>query len=282
MPNLAETLGLAARRLRKAGSETPELDARLLVAAALQVDRSFLLLQHQREVSDNELEKIEDFIQRREKHEPVSRILGTREFWSLSFGLNEATLDPRPDSETLIDAALALHPDRRVSLRILDLGTGTGCLLLALLSEFPKATGIGTDCAEGAIRQARANAENFGLNNRARFLCTNWAEGVDGPFDLVISNPPYIPSGDIPTLMPDVRDYDPRAALDGGPDGLMPYRLIAEMLPALLTPDGHAVLEVGTGQASDVQKIFSDAGSFAPLIRRDLSGVERCVIVQSP
>ena len=225
----------------------------------------------------DELRRFDDMVERRARHEPVSRILGEREFWSMPFGLNEATLDPRPDSETLVEvAARILHEKPKP--RILDLGTGSGCLLLALLYEVPDATGLGIDIAPRAVEQAEANAKRLELADRARFEVGNWLDNVEGKFDVVLSNPPYIPSGDIPGLMPEVRDHDPRRALDGGADGLDIYRLLTSRVRAVLKPDGFLMFEVGQGQAEDVASICRKAGMTGIVNYRDFNGVERCVV----
>jgi len=202
-----------------------------------------------------------------------------REFWSLPFGLNEATLVPRPESETLIEAALYVFAKRRdEALRVLDLGAGSGCLLLALLHEFKNASGVGVDCAPRAVLQAQENAKRLGLTARAEFMAGNWADNIAERFDLVISNPPYIAPEEIPHLMPEVRDYDPKLALDGGKYGLAAYHAIAPKLPNLLKPGGGAIFEIGEGQAPSVRLIFQKAGFSKLDTRKDLSGIERCVI----
>ncbi|MBI1273991.1 MAG: peptide chain release factor N(5)-glutamine methyltransferase [Alphaproteobacteria bacterium] len=278
MATLTKTLCTAVRVLHEAGIEDAELDAKLLASFSLKTDRLALLTQGARELTPEERAGYAALIERRAMHEPVGRIMGHSEFWGLPIGLNRATLEPRQDSETLIDAALGLFPDHRRELRMLDLGTGSGCLLLALLSEFPRATGLGTDTAPDAVEQAIDNAEALGLHVRAKFIETAWASGVPEQFDLVVSNPPYIRSDEIASLMPEVSMHDPRAALDGGADGLDAYRAIAQTLPRLLKPEGCAVLEVGHDQAALVVEIMAAAGLKNTRTRRDLSGIERCVI----
>jgi release factor glutamine methyltransferase len=278
MSSLTKALCTAVRILHEAGIEEAELDAKLLAAYSLKTDRMGMLLQGGRELTAEEREQYAQLIKRRAEHEPVGRIMGNSEFWGLNFGLNAATLEPRQDSETLIEAALDLYPDHRAPLRMIDLGTGSGCLLLTVLSEFPHATGIGTDAAAAAIDQAISNAETLGLHTRAKFIETSWASGITEQFDLVVSNPPYIASAEIETLMPEVRRHDPRAALDGGADGLDAYRAIAEILPHLLKPTGHAVLEVGHDQAQAVMALLQSMGLKNIRTRRDLAGIERCVL----
>lgn len=280
MPNLAEFLRGAERRLAEAGVDNPGLDARILLAHALETDRARILAAPERALSPHEESRAEVLVKSRARREPVSRILHEREFHGLMFGLNEATLDPRPDSETLIDAAVDKMPKQPA--RILDLGTGTGCLLLALLHELPNASGLGVDCAPRATEQARHNAEKLGLGGRAEFRVGNWAEGVAERFDCVISNPPYIPHKEIPKLMPEVRDYDPHLALDGGADGLCAYRILIPRLPDLLAPGGIAVFETGEGQMAAVSALFQRAGFKKIETRRDLGGIERCAIAYMP
>jgi release factor glutamine methyltransferase len=217
-------------------------------------------------------------LDRRVAHEPLALITGRREFWSLDLAVSGATLIPRADSETLIEAALGAIPDRGRVRRILDLGTGTGCLLLAALREFPAAFGVGTDRSVAATTLARDNAAMLGMAHRAAFLCTDWAAALTGGFDLVLSNPPYIPTGELPGLMPEVARYEPALALDGGPDGLRAYRLILSDLPRLLAADGVAVLELGQGQDGTVGGLARAAG-FVAATRDDLAGIPRALLL---
>ena len=278
-PNLRTLLGEAAARLRAAGIDSAHLDARLLAGAALGFSREQLLIHAREPVSAEALARLEALLERRLGREPVSRILGRREFWSLEFALSSDTLDPRPDSETLIEAALALVPrDRPLSL--LDLGTGSGCLLLALLSELPLAHGLGIDQSAGAAAAAAANAERLGLAARARFERADWRDGLAGSYDLVVANPPYIPRGEIAGLEPEVARFEPPAALDGGPDGLDAYRRLAPLMPGLLSEHGLALFEVGAGQASAVAGLLEAAGLLVDGSRADLAGIERCVIAR--
>tara|TARA_R110002012_G_scaffold61093_2_gene160263 strand:+ start:490 stop:1356 length:867 start_codon:yes stop_codon:yes gene_type:complete len=269
----------ATRRLAAEGNDNPRLDARLLLAHAVGAEGRL----HGREddpVSTEAQTAYAALLARRIGGEPVSRILGSREFWSLEFALSPATLDPRPDSETLIDTLLELRLDRSRAYRILDLGTGTGCLLLAALSEFPNAQGVGVDIDAECIDVARENAEKLCLSPRARMIRSRWADDVTGPFDIVLSNPPYIPTPEIETLQPEVRLHDPMAALDGGPDGLSAYRNIAEFLHSLLTEDGLALLEFGEGQGPDIAGIMETSGLVADGFRKDLAGIDRCILVR--
>ncbi|MGE5766906.1 MAG: peptide chain release factor N(5)-glutamine methyltransferase, partial [Bacteroidota bacterium] len=259
---LAEAVAAAVARLAAAGIDDPRRDARLLICRLLGGGPELLLARPERVLTPDEGARIAAAVARRAAREPVSRILGEREFWSLPFGLNAATLDPRPDSETLVAAVLAalpaVLPGRAAPLTLLDLGTGSGCLLLALLSELPDATGCGIDISAAAVEQATANAARLGLAGRARFLHRSWAEGMDpeAAWDVVLSNPPYIASGEIAGLAPEVAAYDPRAALDGGPDGLAAYRALVPVAARLLRAGGLVALEVGAGQAEAVEVLL--------------------------
>lgn len=279
-PTLRDTVRAAEARLSAAGVDSPGLDARLLVMHALGLTRERLLIQATARLSPAQADRVTAFIDRRVAREPVSRIIGRREFWSLDFAITSATLDPRPDSETVISAALDIVGDRHAPLRLLDLGTGTGCLLLALLSELREAAGLGVDRDAGAVETAAANARALGLDRRARFAVGDWGMGLTERFDLVVSNPPYIPDGDIEGLEPEVSRFEPRGALAGGADGLDAYRRIAGHLGGLLEAQGHAVFEVGAGQAEPVAAILEQSGFAVVRIVRDLAGIERCVCVR--
>ena len=268
---------VAESRLAAAGIDTPALDARLLIEHALGLTREDLFTRANDPVPEPDAARLLALIDRRVAHEPVGRILGHREFWTLDLALNADTLEPRPDTETVVEAVLKDIPDHRSPLRILDLGTGTGCILLALLAELPNATGLGVDLSPNAVAAAAANAARNGLAGRARFQTGDWGDGLTERFDVVVSNPPYIPSAEIAALAPEVREHDPLRALDGGADGLDPYRIIAGQLPSLLSPGGIAALEVGQGQAGDVARLLAAAGIAVTGIFRDLGGVERCV-----
>lgn len=264
-------------RLRGAGIDHAESETRLLLCAALGITREALIAEPERSIDADQAAAFGALIDRRCAREPISRILGQREFWSLDFGLNAVTLDPRPDSETLIEAAMAWQADRAAALRILDLGTGSGCLLCALLSEFPAATGIGTDRAAAAVEMAGVNAAALGLARRARFVCTDWDDGVAGQFDLIVANPPYIPSAAIDGLAAEVALFDPRVALDGGADGLDAYRAVAPRVAQRLAPGGAAFIEIGIHQADSVSRIMSDRGLERFVQRADLGGILRCI-----
>jgi release factor glutamine methyltransferase len=266
-------------KFRAAEIDSPELDARVLVSRALSLDHSALAAAGERALDTAERETILGFARRRLAHEPVARIIGSKEFWSLKLCVDASTLIPRPETETVVEAAVAaIEADgpRQRELRMADLGTGSGALLLALLAEFPNAFGVATDTSPGALSMARHNAQRFKFA-RATFLACDMAAALRGPFDLIVSNPPYIASGDIATLAPEVRDFDPRAALDGGQDGLNYYRLIAASAPALLKPNGSLVVELGVGQAPAVMALFSEAGLTPLPLRLDLQGLPRAL-----
>lgn len=282
----SEAARLMAQALSAASIENPATDARLLVPAALGCSKQDFIMHPQRLVTPDEARQLQQFEKRRAAYEPVSRILGSREFYGRSFEITPDTLDPRPDSETLVEAALELARERDASagpLRILDIGTGTGCLLLTLLAELPGGSmGLGTDISVPALTVAARNAATLGLADRVRWQQTHSLTGITGPFDLIISNPPYIPTPDLAGLAPDVRLYDPLTALDGGFDGLQVYR---EIIAGLAAADFESALfEVGAGQAADLELIVRDKlGSKVRRIKRwsDLGGHCRCVAVQT-
>lgn len=275
VPTVREARRLLAQRLLRAGSASPGLDARLLIEGSVGVENADpdLLLPAEA------LTRLEGFAARRIGGEPVWRILGEREFWGLPFRLSPATLEPRPDSETIVETALGQLAGRREEeLKLLDLGTGTGCLLIALLSELLQARGLGIDLSDEACRTAAGNATLNGVDGRAAFRRGSWTEGLTGRFDLIVSNPPYIPSGEIATLSVEVREHDPLLALDGGADGLGPYRLFASTLPPLLAPGGIIVFEIGAGQRPDVVALMRAGGLEFRGSRNDLGGHERALI----
>jgi release factor glutamine methyltransferase len=281
----AATIASARRALAQAfrgrGLDTPELDARVLVAHALGLDHAALAAQAARALTRAEIDAIDAAAARRLGHEPVARIIGSKEFWGLNFTLDAATLVPRPETETVVEAALAaLGPRPARTLRLADLGTGSGALLLALLCELPTAFGVGTDISVAALARARQNAVALGLEARAAFVACDYAAALAGPFDLIVSNPPYVARDEIALLAPEVRDFDPRRALDGGPDGLAAYRVIAEAARRLLSPEGQLVLELGIGQLDAVAHLLAGAGLIATGgARHDLGGVARALTV---
>jgi release factor glutamine methyltransferase len=282
---LGDAVRAAQRALTKAGVEDAGREARLLVAAAAGVDTAQIIAHPEQQLSGDTQAKLQAMLARRSAFEPLSRIFGEREFYGRRFALSPATLDPRPDSETLIEAALdiaARERWRERPIRILDIGTGTGCLLLTLLAELPLATGVGTDISNAALQTAALNAASLDVAARAAFMLADMLDGIDGPFDLVVSNPPYIASADIAGLSPEVRKYDPHAALDGGPDGLDFYRRIAAGLTRVLR--GWAILEVGAGQADAValllQQAFVKTRRAEVTRHSDLGGHTRCVAIR--
>lgn len=252
------------------------MDARYLVEGALGVEGG---LDSRTPIDAATRARLDDYAARHLQGEPIWRILGEREFWSLPFTLSPATLEPRPDSETIVEAALAELGQRKLGpLAILDLGTGTGCLLISILSECPMARGLGIDISEEACATAAGNAGRNAVGDRAVFRVGNWLDGVSERFDLVVSNPPYIPAGEIDGLAIGVRNYDPLRALDGGPDGLDPYRLLASTLRPVLAPGGLVVFEIGAGQEVDVVAIMAAEGFVHRGSRRDLGGHPRALI----
>lgn len=276
---------LLARRFKDANIDSPELDARLLVGAATELDLTGLTSAATRPLNADEATRLATLAQRRLSHEPVARILGEKEFWGLPLMLSADTLVPRADTESVVEAALELIRSAEPidPPRIADIGTGSGAILLALLSELPDATGIGTDISVGALRTAQANADRLGLGERARFIESDYTDKLEGPFDLIVSNPPYIKRGDIAHLAAEVRDHDPRRALDGGSDGLVAYRALAHDISRLLEQGGAFALEVGQGQADDVADLMQTAGlhTIRPH-RHDLAGISRVVWGRKP
>jgi release factor glutamine methyltransferase len=261
--------------------DTPELDARILVGAVLGLELTGVIASAGRLLTSNEAAQLEEFARRRLAGEPVARLLGHKEFWGLPLRLSAATLVPRPDTETVVELALEMlravpHPEH--ALRIADLGTGSGAILLALLSELPDAFGIGTDISEAALRTARSNAVNLGLERRAAFVACNYSTALSGTFDLIVSNPPYIRSAEIAGLATEVRDHDPLAALDGGTDGLDAYRALIPQSARLLAPNGALVVEAGHGQSVDIGRLMTDAGlTLERPPKADLAGIRRAV-----
>lgn len=267
-----------AAELSVSGADAPELEAGLLLAHALGCARADLLARRDELISPNIERQALALLVRRISGEPVARILGHREFWSLDFLLSPDTLVPRPDTETVVEEALALFPERDAPLRMLDLGTGSGAILAALLTERPSAIGLGVDRAEGAARTARDNLAHAGVVCRAAVMVGDWGAALAGGFDLVVSNPPYIEHRALANLPREVRLHDPALALDGGQDGLDAYRAIAADLQRLLVPGGAVVFELGAGQEADVAKILQTEGLvLSGPARCDLAGVPRAL-----
>jgi release factor glutamine methyltransferase len=282
MATVGEALRWGTELLARAGIAEPRREARLLLALALGVDPGTVLGYPERALDRMTQERITPLFDKRASREPFSRIAGRRQFWSLDLEISPDTLDPRPDSETLIETALALLPERGARLRILDLGTGSGALLLALLTELPCAVGLGVDLLPGAAATARRNAATLGLASRALFVAGSWGEAISlGWADVILANPPYIVSSEIDGLAPEVARFEPRMALDGGADGLGAYRELIGALPRLLAPGGIAVLEIGAGQADPVTELLVKAGLVLRGVRRDLAGIDRCVAAVS-
>lgn len=264
------------RRLEAAGVDTPVLDARLLLEAGASVARLDIVTDPHRTLSEPQIAAVDALVRRRQGREPVSHILGRKAFWSFELAVTPDVLTPRPETELLVDVALRNMPTDE-PVRILDLGVGSGAVLLAALLERPLARGLGVDASPAAIDVARKNAAGLELSHRAEFRTGDWGHGLTGEFDLVVSNPPYIPSLEIDRLAPEVARYEPRLALDGGPDGLDAYRAIIRALPDLLSPAGTFAFEIGVGQAESVMSLLAEAGLAASAALPDLEGRPRVV-----
>lgn len=282
-PTVGDLLRHATAELRRAGIEDAGSEARRVLAAATGLSAARVLGWPESRLRSQDQCTFNAFLRRRKDREPLSRIVGSREFYGRSFTVTPATLDPRPDSETLIDTVLDLvrrDGSADVPLRILDVGTGSGCLLLTLLCELPNARGMGSDLSAGAVEIASRNAQQLGLGERACWRIADALDGIEGPFDILICNPPYIPTADITGLDREVSTFDPALAIDGGPDGLRLYRRLAPRIP-LVVPNGWAVLEVGCGQAKAVAGILSQSPFTIDPARiacfRDVAGIRRCV-----
>lgn len=271
--------------LTAAGIDNVRFEARLLLSHATGLTIEQLISRGPDAAPATAAATLRELTARRVRREPMAYILGEREFWGLPFKVSPAVLIPRPDSETVIETVLDLLPDRSRKLRILDLGLGSGCLLLTLLREYPQATGVGIDASEAALAVARGNAEALGVAPRARLSSgdwrqAGWSDRLEGPFDLLVSNPPYIESAVVDGLMPEVAAHEPRLALDGGADGFAAYRIIAAEAPRLVVPGGWAVVEAGEGQAPDIAALFGAAGLTPKPARQDLGGIARAVPAQ--
>ena len=272
----------AQTRLKAAGIDSPAIDARLLLEAATGASRADILTDPHREVSGEQADILDGWLTRREKREPVARILGRKGFWKLLLNLTDAVLVPRPETECIVDMILKrTQPNEAFTLA--DLGVGSGAILLSILSERPAAKGIGTDISEDALAVARDNAAGLGLSGRSTFLRTSWGSGLaDSSIDLVASNPPYIRSDVIPTLDPEVRHHDPHLALDGGESGLVAYEELAPEIFRLLKPGGLAWLEIGYDQSEAVENLMKSAGFLDVSTYLDLSNLPRVVTGQKP
>jgi release factor glutamine methyltransferase len=272
----------AIRRLRSAGIESAELDVRVLLAHALQWEPARVLAASEEPVGAKARSRFADAVARRAAGEPVARIVGVKEFWSRVFSVSPDVLVPRPETETVVEAALQALPNRDAALRVLDLGVGSGALLAAVLLELPQAHGVGVDRSAGALKIARANFEALGLGLRASLVLGDWSAALGAAFDLVVANPPYVTSGEIAALSREVREHDPVQALDGGVDGLAAYRAIVPELARLLVPGGVAILELGAGQEGEVAALARRAHLLVnEPARCDLSGRPRALVVRA-
>lgn len=277
--NCDALLAEGAARLRLAGIDSPRREARLLLEHAIGVPANEIAT-GKIAMSPKTAELFSSFLLRRCRHEPFAYITGTREFWSLRFEVSHDVLIPRPETETLIEAALREFPNLIAPLRVLDLGTGSGCLLLAFLSERPNATGIGVDRSPAAVQLAARNARVLALEQRAAFVESQWVSAISGTFDVIFANPPYIPSDELAGLMPEVAEHEPRLALDGGVDGLCAYREIAAGLTTFMAPGAALFVESGPGQAPEICRIFAAAKFQHQATAKDLAGNARCIVMR--
>ncbi|NQU57984.1 MAG: peptide chain release factor N(5)-glutamine methyltransferase [Rhodospirillales bacterium] len=279
MTTTGAVLEESVQALDQAGVDEPRFEARLLVAFALNRTPEHVFGYPEVELSLEELDHLRALVVRRVAREPLALITGEKEFWSLRFAVSVATLIPRPDSETLIEVVLKTFPDKDAPVKILDLGTGSGCLLLSLLHEYKNAWGIGVDISEAALKVARTNSENLGLGQRAEFICVDWNQGVPGlgTFDVIICNPPYVPEGDKKSLQREVVMFEPHSALFAGAEGLSEFPTIIALLSGLLGQGGAVFFEVGVGQAEIVAPLLVQAGLNSVDIMTDLAGIGRCV-----
>ncbi len=277
MPTLVSAWTRAKERLAAAGVESPVIDGRLLVEAAAGASRAEIIADPHRALTADQAGVLEAYLARRERREPISHILGVKGFWKIMLRVTPDVLTPRPDTETLLDVVLPdISAERRIS--VLDLGVGSGAILLAILAERPHAIGLGVDVSEEALAVARENAANLGLASRVALLRGDWAGGLAADnFDLVVANPPYVATGDLAALAPEVRDHEPRLALDGGADGLAAYRVLAPQILRVLRPGGAFAVEIGAGQRAGVEDLFRQAGARRLRVTPDLAGHDRVV-----
>lgn len=278
---LAQLYPHIVRQLEGAQTDTPDLEARMILKQRAGLSWADIISKPDREISSAQLQNIESDIKRRLSDEPLSRIYGRREFWGLEFELSADTLDPRPDTETLIEGVLNAYKDTLPPKTILDLGTGTGCILISLLREFPESNGVGIDKADGAVKTAIKNANLNKVSDRAVFKTGNWGQGIEQKFDLIVSNPPYISNQVIPNLSESVQNHDPILALDGGNDGLDAYRQIFSELFSLLNVGGKAFFEIGFDQEADVVRLAEESRIRVQHVHRDLAGQPRVVEISS-
>ena len=284
MLTLREALARTSAQLSDAGIASAALDARLLIQQVMQVSHEWVVANDATELSATHIAQLQALAARRATHEPMAHLLGTRAFWKQPFMVSPDTLIPRPDSETVIEALLKYRPDTNAPLNILELGLGTGCLLFSALGEYPNARGVGVDISEAALQIAMKNCQALSLNNRVKFFHGSWCEPLPEAmrFDVVISNPPYIPSANIAQLAREVKDFEPTLALDGGDDGLKAYRALLECLPKHLEPASVVVLEVGDGQARDISTLAETQGFTHIGNMHDLGAIARVVVLSFP
>ena len=269
--------------INKVQKQYPKLErhhVRALLAYVLSTTPEYLMLYPNLVIDQDASHHFMRLVKELVAGKPLSRIMGRREFWGLTFQLSDETLDPRPDSETLIESVIKMLPDRALPLHILDLGTGTGCLLVALLSEYKNAKGVAVDQSQDALRTAQSNAETNGVGNRFSICQSHWFQNVDGVFDLIVSNPPYISEKDYEALDDNVKNYDPKKALLGGDDGLSDYKTIIKHTPHFLKEKGFLVLEMGYGQCSAITKLLHKSHLKNISVFKDLAGIDRCVLAQ--
>ena len=275
---LVSAWNAAKQRLQAAGVEGPVIDARLLVEAAADASRTDIIGEPRRPLTKEQARRLEDFIARRERREPVSHILGRKGFWKIMLSVTPHVLTPRPDTETLVEWALRQYPDG-LAFNMLDLGVGSGAILLSILAERAAAKGLGVDVSEDALAVARENAANLGLAGQVALLRGDWTRGLgDDSFDLVVSNPPYIRTAEIETLDPEVKDFEPRLALDGGSDGLDAYRLLAPEILRVLKPGGRFAVEIGHDQSTEVEALFRQTHATEIATLKDLANRDRVVV----
>jgi len=279
---LVSAWNAAKQRLQAAGVEGPVIDARLLVEAAADASRTDIIGEPRRPLTKEQARRLEDFIARRERREPVSHILGRKGFWKIMLSVTPHVLTPRPDTETLVEWALRQYPDG-LAFNMLDLGVGSGAILLSILAERAAAKGLGVDVSEDALAVARENAANLGLAGQVALLRGDWTRGLgDDSFDLVVSNPPYIRTAEIETLDPEVKDFEPRLALDGGSDGLDAYRLLAPEILRVLKPGGRFAVEIGHDQSTEVEALFRQTHATEIATLKDLANRDRVVVGLKP
>lgn len=279
--SVEDALRQASNVLAAGGIEQPRHEARILLGHVTGLSREALLVQHRETLERPFVDALTSLARRRADHEPIAYLTGEREFWGLSFEVTRDTLIPRPDSETLVESALEFARSKdQINLRILDLGVGSGCLLISLLRELPTAEGFGVDRSVAALRVAGRNAERHGVSARAQFLAGSWGQALSPSFDIIVANPPYIAEGERATIMPEVCNFEPAEALFAGAEGEDAYRAMAPELARLLAPKGRIFLELGAGQGARAAGILHGAGLFECERRKDLAGIERCGIFE--